>query len=295
MKLLSFPLLLFYASTTRGANNAGVIQGDERLTKLVQLLDRAGISPSLGETIFAPTTDAFNNFREKDIEIWTKYAQQPEFFVHLRDLLLWHFIIGGRFTTEEIFDGQRTFLENSLGNMTVDQRFKKLDNVAASAIIDANVTTEDGIVHVIDDVIIPPYLGMNIIAQLLDDRSAKYAMTTMANLALYVGLDEQINMLYDHGLTMLVPANRRFVRAEINVPLLLTEDMRNYTRDFVLCHMIMDNYYEAGVFASNGVAETEQFLVKSFLGTHMWITTTENKLRFQSTDILLPDQAARNG
>jgi hypothetical protein len=117
----------------------------------------------------------------------------------------------------------------------------------------------------------------------------------MANLALHVGLDEQIDMLYENGLTMLVIPNRRFTRHEIDVPLLLTEDMRNYTRDFVLCHMILDNYYEAGVFASNGVAETEQFLVTSFLGTHMWVTTTENKLRFQSSDVLLADQAARNG
>jgi uncharacterized surface protein with fasciclin (FAS1) repeats len=300
MRFFSSPLLLFSASTTTTCygqtNNAGVIQGDDRLSKLVQLLDRAGISPSIGETIFAPTTDAFNKFRENDLPIWNKYAQQDEFFIHLHELLLWHFVTEGRYTTEDIFNGQRQFLENSLGNITVDQRFKKLDNVAASAIIDANITTEDGIVHLIDEVIIPPYLGMNIVEQLLDDRSAKFAMSTMANLALHVGLDEQIDMLYENGLTMLVVPNRRFTRGEgIDVPLLLTEGMRNYTRDFVLCHMIMDNYYEAGVFASNGVAQIEQFLVTSFLGTHLWITTTENKLRFQSSDVLLADQAARNG
>jgi uncharacterized surface protein with fasciclin (FAS1) repeats len=300
MRFLSFPLLLFSASTRTTCygqtNNAGLLQRDDRLSKFVQLLDRAGIPPSVGETIFAPTTDAFNKFRENDVSIWNKYAQQAEWFIHLHDLLLWHFVTEGRFTTDDIFNGQRMFLENSLGNITIEQRFKKLDNVAASAIIDANITTEDGIVHLIDEVIIPPYLGMNIIAQLLDDRSAKFAMTTMANLALHVGLDEQIDMLYEHGLTMLVIPNRRFTRGEgIDVPLLLTDEMRNYTRDFLLCHMILDNYYEAGVFASNEVAETEQFLVTSFLGTHMWITTTANMLRFQSSEVLLADQAARNG
>jgi hypothetical protein len=72
---------------------------------------------------------------------------------------------------------------------------------------------------------------MNIIAQLLDDRCAKFAMTTMANLALHVGLDEQIDMLYENRLIMLVIPNRRFTPGEgIDVPFLLTEEMRNFTR-----------------------------------------------------------------
>jgi hypothetical protein len=254
-----------------------------------------GISASVGETIFAPTTIAFNKFREKDVSIWNKYAQQDEWFIHLRDLLLWHFVTEGRFTTEDIFNGQRQFLGNSLGNITVDQRFSKLDNAAASAIIDANITTSDGIVHIIDEVIIPPYLGENIIAQLLDDRDAQFAMTTMANLALHVGLDEQIDMLYENGLTLLVPPNRRFNRAEFDLPFLLTDGQFDYTRDLVLCHMILDNYYKAGIFASNDAAEIKQFLVKSFLNTSLWITTTQDELRFQSSEVLLADQAARNG
>jgi uncharacterized surface protein with fasciclin (FAS1) repeats len=150
-------------------------------------------------------------------------------------------------------------------------------------------------VHVIDKVIIPPYLGLNIVRHLLDDRHWDFAFTTMANLALWTGLDEEIDKLYENGLTFLVPPNRRFNRAEINVPALLTEEMRSYTRDFVLCHMIMDNYYEAGVFAFNKENDQSQFLVKSMLGTSMWITTTKNKLRFQSTGVVLADQAARNG
>jgi len=276
-------------------NNAATLSEDDRLNKFVELLDRAGIAASAGETIFAPTTEAFQTFREEDVGLWNKYVKQPEFFLHLRELMSWHLVTQGRFTVDEIFDGNRVFLENAKGNITVDQRFKKLDNLPKSSIIEGNITTSDGIIHVTDQVMVPPYLGMNMIEQMLDDQSAKFAFTTMANLALHVGLDEKINAMYENGLTFLVPPNRRFNRAQIDVPSLLEPEMFNYTRDFVLCHMIKNNYYEAGVFAFNKENEQEQFLVTSELGTSLWITTTEDRLRFQSTDVLLYDQATKNG
>jgi transforming growth factor-beta-induced protein len=294
--MLSFILVSVLLAVSYGqTNNAGTLSNDGRLTKFIQLLDRAGISPSAGETIFAPTNEALNAFRDDDVGLWNKYASQAEFYVHLRDLLLWHFVTEGRFTFDQIFDGGRQFLENQQGNITISQQFKKIDNVPAAAFIEANISTSDGIVHVIDDVIMPPYLAMNIIEQLLDDRTAKFAFSTMANLALYVGLDEQINKMFEHGITLLVPPNRRFVRAQIDVPSLLTEEMRNYTRDFVKCHMIVDNYYEAGMFAYNSEMDQEQILVTSELGTSMWITTTDEIFRFQSTKVILADQPAKNG
>jgi uncharacterized surface protein with fasciclin (FAS1) repeats len=290
--LLLIPLLL---QICQGQNNAATLDNDDRMTKFTQMLDRAGISPSVGETIFAPSQEAWETFRLEDTDRWLKYAQQAEYFIHVRDLLEWHFVTEGRFTTDEIFNGQRGFLENQHGNITISQQFQKLDNVPGDKIIEANITTSDGIIHIIDQVIVPPYLATNLISQLLDDRDGKFAMSTFANLALHVELDDEINKLYDHGLTVLVPPNRRFNRAQINLELLQTPAMRNYTRDFILCHMILDNYYEAGVFAFNQENDQEEFLVKSFLGTHMWITTTADMLRFQSTEVVLADQASYGG
>ena len=290
-----FLTLLLLKSAHGQINNAGTLNNDGRMNKFLQLLDRAAISPSIGETIFAPTTWAWQQYREEDVERWNKYASAPEFFVHLRHLLLWHFVTEDRFSYEDIFDGRRGFMENTLGNITIDQQFKKMDNVHADNVVDANVTTTDGIIHILDKVIVPPYLAQDLIAQMLDDQSAKFAFSTMANLALWAGLDDKINGVYEHGITMLVPPNRRFNRAEIDVPALLTEDMKPYTRDLVLAHMIMDNYHEAGVFAMAEAEDTEQFLVTSELGKIMWITVTEGRLRFQSTDVLVTDQVAQNG
>jgi uncharacterized surface protein with fasciclin (FAS1) repeats len=294
--MLRFLSSSFLVATCYGQiNNAGTISNDDRLSKFVQLLDRVAISPSSGKTIFAPTTDAWQVFREEDVDLWNKYASQAEFYVQLRELLMWHFVTEGSFTFDEIFDGSRGHLENSMGNITIDQTFQKIDNVPASAFLEANVTTSDGIIHILDRVIVPPYLGQNLIEQMLDDRNAKFAFSTMANLALWAGLEDEINGIYEHGITLLVPPNRRFNRAEIDVPNLLTAEMRSYTRDLVLCHMIKDIYHEAAVFATHKEEDTQQSLVVSELGTHMWITTTEDRLRFQSTEVIVFDQAAKNG
>jgi uncharacterized surface protein with fasciclin (FAS1) repeats len=294
---LGLPLLLLSFICNAQINNAGTLQNDNRFNKFMQLMDSVGLSPSLGETILAPTSDAWQAYREQDMELWNKYVQQADFFVHLRELLLWHLVTEGRFTFDEIFNGQRQFMESTKGNLTIYQDFNipRVDNVPSSAFSERDIATTDGVVHVLDQVIVPPYLAVNIIEQLLDDFSSKFAFSTMANLALYAGLDDEIDAMYENGITFLVPPNRRFNKAEIYVPDLLTDEMRNYTRNFVKCHMIMDNYHESGVFAYNDELEQEQFLVTTQLGTSLWITTTKGELRFQSTKLILSDQVAKNG
>jgi hypothetical protein len=59
--------------------------------------------------------------------------------------------------------------------------------------------------------------------------------------------------------------------------------------------MIMDNYHEAQVFAMNEANNVEQMLVLSELGTHLWITTSDNMLRFQSQEVLVADLPSMNG
>lgn len=277
-------------------NNIGTLNNDPQFTKLVELINRANIGTNQAQTLFAPTNDAWTAFRDEETSLFTKYTTQAEFIVHLRELLQWHMVIEGSFTTDEIFDGGRGLLENLLGNITVDQRLKKVDNVALTSFSGANITTSQGYVHALDEVIIPPYMAVNLIEHMLErDTSDTFAYSTMANLALYVELDTFIDDTYENGITFMVPPNRRFNRAQINVENLLKEESMEYTKDFVLCHILKDNYHEAGIFAFNEENQQEQFMVKSELGTSFWITTTAGRLRFQSAEVLLTDRVARNG
>jgi len=285
-------------STTDAAdtNFAGLIANDPQLATFANLLDKLGSSPSEGMTVFAPTSDAFDTLRANNDSLWDKYVSNPDFFLHFREIMNWHLVTEGSFLISEIFDGSREVLENSIYNITIDQQFLKIDNVANSSLL-YNETSSEGVLIVMDDVIIPPHMTLNLVELLVndDDLQAKFAFQTMANLALHAELDDHINAVYENGLTFLVPPNARFNRANIDTKLLLTPEMKDYTKDFVLAHLVKDNWYESKVFAYNEANSQEQFLVFSELGTHLWITTTENYLRFQSRKLVVTDQVARNG
>jgi len=280
------------------STNNVVLSNDSRLSRFKQLLDQAGISPSIAKTIIGPTTEAFNGFRLNKTVDFDKWLTYPEYFVHFKDLMEWHMVTEDNYTKEEIFNGRRGQLENPQGFIQVDQKFQMMDNVHSSDWVDQDIQTSEGMVHVINKVMVPPFFGYDMITQLLNSRQEKFSFSNMANLALHVGLEDRINDVnneYEKGLTFLVPPNRRFNRAEIDIPKMLQNDMFNYTRDFVLCHMIRDNWHVAQIFAINENTGVDQFLVKSELGTHMWITSTEDMIRFQSQELLLPDQPTPNG
>lgn len=283
-------------SPLTGLSTANVIlSNDGRLSTFKQLLDRSGVSPSIAKTIIGPTKGAWENFRLNDTRRFEQWTTQPEFFVHFKYLTEWHMITEDNYTYEEIFNGRRWELENPQGQIHVDQELVKIDNVHGNNFVDPDILTVEGVIHVVDEVLFPPFFEYDMITQLLNSRQEKFSFSNMANLALHVGLGDRINAVYENGITFLVPPNRRFNRAEIDVPRLLDKDMFNYTRDFVLCHMIKDNYHVAQLFAINEKTGVDQFLVHSELGTHMWITTTEDKVRFQSQELLLPDQPTPNG
>lgn len=277
------------------STNNVVLSTDGRLSTFKRFLDQAGISPTIAKTTIGPSIGAWESFRLNDTVRFQQWTTEPEWFVHFKDLMEWHMITEDNYTYVEIFDGRRWQMENPQGMITVDQKFQMIDNVYGEDWVEADILTVEGVVHVVGTVMLPPYFGYDMITQLLNSRQEKFSFSTMANLALHTGLDERINAAYEKGITFLVPPNRRFNRAEIDVPKLLQKEMFNYTRDFVLCHMIKDNWHVAQIFAINEKTGVDQFLVKSELGTHMWITSTEDKIRFQSQELLLPDQPTPNG
>ena len=302
MKFPSMLITLLLVATTTlvfvhgQQNNAAVIASHSDTREFNNQLAKVGLSASDGKTIFAPNNEAFAKYQEKDPIMYPKYFNDNEFFLHRREILLWVLVTEDIFTQNQIYNGVRTKMENLNGNITINLLTQTLDNVQRTSFTTTDIITADGVVHIMDEMIIPPYMGLNIIGQCLEDQSLKFAFSTMANLAIFGDLRDVIDDIYDNGVTFLVPPNRRFNRAEINVPSLLTEEMQSYTRDFVRCHLLLNkNWYESTVFSYHEENEISSHVEVSYLGTHMWLTTSEDRVRFQSVDVLLPDQIARNG
>ena len=298
---LSSLLLALASSTLPGVvvgqqNNAGVVATHADTREFNEQLAKVGVSAGDGKTIFAPNNEAFQKYQEKDPIFYPKYFNDNEYFLHRRELLVWVLVTEDIFLQADIWDGTRTKMENLNGNITIDFAAQTLDGVHRTSFTTTDIVTADGVVHILDEIILPPYMGLNIIGQCLEDQSFKFSFSTMANLAIFAGLRDIIDDIYEEGITMLVPPNRRFNRAEIDVPKMLTEEMKSYTKDFVSCHLLLNkNWYESAVFSYHEENEIQSHVEVSYLGTHMWLSTEEDRVRFQSVDVLLPDQIARNG
>lgn len=276
-------------------SNQGYLAGQQRLSTFVDLLAKIGLSAGDGKTLFAPTNQAWENAKNDDPLVWKRYTEQSEFVVHLIHLVNHHFATKEKLNTAEIWDGAREEIKNGIHNITIIQNPAQLEAVPRNAIVDANIETTDGIVHVMDQVIWPPYLRDGFVNQLFEDQSWKFAFTTMANLILHVGMEDEIDAIYDHGITMLIPPNRRFNRAEIDIPELLTPQKFDYLVRFLKCHMIKYMHNTQSLWAKSREENIEQWKLQTELGTDLWVTTSENQIRFQSEKTLLLDQPSRHG
>jgi len=299
MILRSLLLLLSLSSVNaQTTSNAGWLDSDPEMSTFLFYLSRIGLSPGDGDIIFAPVNEAFENLDKQtfsNYDVWQMYKDQPEFIMHLKHVITTHVCIGDvegvPLRTGEIWDNSRQYLRTNVGNATITQNPKMIDNVPFSAITAADIATTDGYINTMSQVMWPPYLAEGIINQLFDDRSWKFAFTTMANLILHTGLEDKIDAMYEHGITLLVPPNRRFNRAEFDLPLLLTNGMFDYCKEFVLAHMVTHIHHTQSIFAR----EEQEFLLITERNTHLWVATTENQIRFQSELVLVMDQVSKHG
>lgn len=122
-------------------------------TTLVAALKQADLVTSLSNagpfTVFAPTNAAFVLLPAGTVENLLKDANKEE----LRNVLQYHVSLGV-FKTESLQDGQSLGMVNG-DNVTVQVRDGKI-TLNNSAHIIASIRTSNGIIHVIDGVLLPP-------------------------------------------------------------------------------------------------------------------------------------------
>lgn len=141
------------------AQNKNIIElavGTESLSTLVTAVKAAGLVETLSSdgnfTVFAPTNDAFNNLPEGVLETLLK----PENKDKLTALLTYH-VLNSKVMSTDLKDGMTTATVQG-DNISVDLK-------SGAKINDANVAAADikasnGVVHVIDKVILPPSLKL---------------------------------------------------------------------------------------------------------------------------------------
>lgn len=137
---------------------ASVASSDDRFDSLVDALTSAGLvdalsNPTSSLTVFAPTDDAF---AEADLSPFTA--------AQVSDVLLYHVynFTTGKLTSGNITDGTSfIYSGNTLGPNESDVVAvvnKNTDGVSINnaKVIDADIDTDNGVIHAIDKVLLPP-------------------------------------------------------------------------------------------------------------------------------------------
>lgn len=112
--------------------------------ELVDVLSNAGPF-----TVFAPTNAAFDKLPKGTVDDLMK----PENKEKLQDILQYHVFVG-RLDTSTMQDGQ-TLNEVNGGNITVSKKDGKI-TINKTANIIATIPASNGIIHVVDAVLLPP-------------------------------------------------------------------------------------------------------------------------------------------
>lgn len=130
-----------------------VAAGSKDHTTLVTAVKQAELVDALSNagpfTVFAPTNAAFDKLPKGTVEDLLK----PENKEKLQDILQYHVYVGS-LKTDLMQDGQ-TLNEVNGGNITISKKDDKIV-INNSANIIASIPASNGIIHVIDAVLLPP-------------------------------------------------------------------------------------------------------------------------------------------
>lgn len=130
-----------------------VAAGSKDHTTLVAAVKQADLVNSLSNagpfTVFAPTNAAFDKLPKGTVDDLMK----PENKEKLQDILQYHVYVGN-LSTDLMQDGQ-TLNEVNGGNITISKKDGKTV-INNSATVVASIPASNGVIHVIDAVLLPP-------------------------------------------------------------------------------------------------------------------------------------------
>jgi transforming growth factor-beta-induced protein len=257
---------------------------DGRFTTLVAAVEAAGLVETLkGEgpfTVFAPTDDAFTALPEGTVES----LLLPENKQQLTDILLYH-VVSGKVMAADV-----TGLESATTVLGKDIAIKvDMGNVYINdaQVIITDIETSNGVIHVIDAVILPPSDEEAESNTIVDIAVADGRFTTLVA-ALQTA--ELVETLSGEGpFTVFAPTDDAFAALPAGTveDLLLPENKQALT-DILLYHVVSGK-----VMAADVVGLTSATTV---LGKDLTITVTDGKVFLNDTvEVIITDIEASNG
>ncbi len=262
---------------------------DGRFTTLVAALEAAGLVETLqGEgpfTVFAPTDEAFATLPKGTVD---GLLADPE---ALRGVLLYHVVSGAVKAADVVdLDGQEvtTLSEESVA-ITVDGESVKVNE---ATVIITDIEGSNGVIHVIDAVLLPPQEEMadEIMGEMdqtiVDIALSDENFSTLVTALQAAGLVEALQG--DGPFTVFAPTNEAFAALPEGALDALVADPEALT-DVLLYHVAEGEAMAADVLELDGQK------VETLLGQYLDITIDGDAVLVNNAQVIVPDVKASNG
>jgi transforming growth factor-beta-induced protein len=248
---------------------------DGRFTTLVAALQAAGLAETLaGEgpfTVFAPTDDAFAKLPEGTVD--ALLADIPA----LTDILLYHVVSG------EVYAEQVVELNSAKALNEKFLEIKVMDGMVYindSQVVITDIMADNGVIHVIDTVLLPP----ESVGSIVDIAVADGRFTT---LAAALGAADLVETLSNDGLfTVFAPTDDAFAKLPEGTVEALLEDIPTLT-NILLYHVV------SGKVMAEEVLMLEE--AETLLGENVTIRVEDGKVFINDSEVIITDIMADNG
>ncbi|PKI14851.1 fasciclin domain-containing protein [Colwellia sp. 12G3] len=234
-----------------GMSLVEVASGNSDLSTLVSALQSTGLDTVLANldndyTVFAPTNAAFAKLPAGTVESLTSDQ--------LSNILLYHVIAGtvlsdGAITLAQSMDNMAVMANESKASVSFSDGMLFINGAKISA---ANVIADNGVVHLIDNVIMPPGMmaepTMNIVeVALADPDNFSTLVTALTAADLVTTLSDEDSMF-----TVFAPTNAAFAKIDADALTALLADTEMLT-EVLLTHVIAESSLSAlDAYAANG-------------------------------------------
>ncbi len=252
---------------------------DGRFGTLVAAVQAAGLVDALkGEgplTVFAPTDDAFAMLPAGTVETLLK----PENLEQLKSILLYH-VVGGKLMASDVtsmsaaesLEGSEIAFKVDMGNAYANE----------AKIIITDIETSNGIIHVIDSVLLPPAKMSDIVDTAVADGRFK-------TLAAALGAAGLVETLKGEGpFTVFAPTDDAFAKLPAGtVETLLKPENLEQLKSILLYHVV------SGKVMADQVVTLES--ADTVLGKPVTIKVMDGKVYVNDSQVVLTDVLAANG
>ena len=224
-------------------------------------------------TVFAPTDDAFAALPAGTIDALLADPQGA-----LTDILLYH-VVGANALSTDLMDGMTiTTLNGADVTVTINNDGVFINDAQVTV---ADITTDNGVVHVIDAVLLPP-APSNSIFDVIANSPDHNTLESVIELA---GLSEAL--ANDGPLTVFAPTDAAF--AALPQPLLdaLIEDPQGLLTSILLYHVV------AGEARSTDLSDGQS--ITTVIGADIQVTINNDGIFINDAQVTVADIEADNG